>query len=71
MRYPTDRQDASHDPLPALRQRLVEEFGGVVPDETIDRIAEQTLSELHGARIPDYVPMFAWRRARRRLSRLS
>ena len=71
MRYPHAHQDASHDPLPGLQKRLAEEFGDVVPAETIGKVARQSLGELRGARIPDFVPMFAWRRARRRLSRLT
>src|ERR671934_11727 len=35
MRYPPDRQVTSHDPLPGLQKRLAEEFGDVVPAETI------------------------------------
>ena len=48
-----------------------EEFEDVVPAETIGQVARRSLGELRGAKIPDFVPMFAWRRARRRLSRLT
>jgi hypothetical protein len=66
-----DRNDPPPDPLPGLQKRLAEEFGDAVPPETISQIARQSLSELRGARIPDFVPMFAWRRARGRLRRLT
>jgi hypothetical protein len=57
-------QDATPDPLPRLRERLIAEYGDVVPRERIDRTAEQALRELEGARIREFVPVFAWRRAR-------
>ncbi len=60
-------RSAEADPLPALRQRLMEEFGGSVSAEMIDRIARQSLNDLGEARVPDFVPMFAWRRARSQL----
>jgi hypothetical protein len=55
---------AEADPLPALRQRLMDEFGGSVSAEMIDRVARRSLNDLGNARVPDFVPMFAWRRAR-------
>jgi len=57
------------DPLPGLRKQLAEEYGGAVPEETIDLVAEQTLRELDGARVREFVPVFAWRRARQQLRR--
>jgi hypothetical protein len=59
------------DPLPGLRKQLAEEYGGRVPAETIDLVARQVLGELRNARIHDYVPVLAWRRARVRLGRAS
>jgi hypothetical protein len=40
-----------------------------VSTETIDRAAVEALDELSSARIRDFVPVFAWRRARARLRR--
>ena len=60
-----------HDPLPGLRKQLAEEYGARVPAETIDLVARQVLGELRDARIHDYVPVLAWRRARVRLGRVS
>ena len=52
------------DPLPGLRKQLSEEYGEAVPTETIDLIAEQTFHEFDGVRVREFVPVFAWRRAR-------
>lgn len=60
---------ASADPLPRLRQQLASEYGDTVSPETIDRTAEEAVHELSGARIREFVPVFAWRRARARLRR--
>lgn len=59
------------DALPGLRRQLAEEYGEEVTPETIDRVAEQSLGELRGARVREFVPVFAWRRARQRLRRTS
>lgn len=59
------------DPLPGLRRQLAEEYGGDVPLETIEKVAEQSLGEFRGAKVRDFVPVFAWRRARQRLRRTS
>jgi hypothetical protein len=63
-------QPADHpisDPLPGLRKQLADEYGDSVPADTIDLVARQSLGEFQAARIRDFVPVFAWRRARRRL----
>lgn len=57
------------DPLPSLRRQLADEYGGDVPQETIEKVAEQSLGEFQGAKVRDFVPVFAWRRARQRLRR--
>jgi hypothetical protein len=57
-------RSAEADPLPTLRQWLMDEFGGSESAEMIDRVARQSLNDLGNARVPDFVPMFAWRRAR-------
>lgn len=63
--------EAIRDPLPGLREQLTSEYGGVVPREKIDQVAEQALDELEGARIREFVAVFAWRRARARLRQAS
>lgn len=57
------------DPLPRLREQLANEYGESVPRETIDRVAVEALAELSGAPVREFVPVFAWRRARERLRR--
>lgn len=57
------------DPLPGLRERLTGEYGATVPREVIDRAAVEAFEELRGARVREFVPVFAWRRARERLRR--
>ncbi len=57
------------DPLPRLRERLADEYGESVPLETIDLVAIEVLAELREARVREFVPVFAWRRARERLRR--
>jgi hypothetical protein len=55
------------DPLPGLRQQLTEEYGDTVPRERIDEVAQQALGEFGSARVRDFVPVLAWRRARHQL----
>ena len=62
---PPDR--ATRDPLHALREQLEAEYGDTVPHAAIDEAATEALGELHDARIREFVPVFAWRRARMRL----
>lgn len=62
-------EGATRDPLPGLREQLTTEYGSIVPRERIDQAAEQALNELESTRIRDFVPVFAWRRARARLRR--
>jgi hypothetical protein len=64
---PTDQGRA--DPLPGLRKQLEEEYGDRVPPETIEIVARQSLGAYQSARVREFVPVFAWRLARRRLRR--
>jgi len=57
------------DPMPRLCEQLASEYGAIVSREAIDRAAAQALDELRGARVREFVPVFAWRRARARLRR--
>ena len=63
--YATDKED----PLVRVRSELEAEYAGTVPQERIDRAAQEAVAELSGARIPDFVPLLAWRRARESLRR--
>jgi hypothetical protein len=60
---------AGRDPFSALRRRLDDEFGASVPADVIDRAAAEALSELRAARVREFVPVLALRRARARLRR--
>jgi hypothetical protein len=57
------------DPLPELRARLARHYGDTVPEELIDLAAREAIDDLSSARIREFVPVFAWRRARARLRR--
>jgi hypothetical protein len=48
---------------------LVEEFGHVVPPETVRQTVAESFSSFSGARIQSYVPVLARRNARRHLRR--
>ncbi len=58
---------AGLDPFSTLRRQLGSEFGSSVPHEVIDRAAAQALAELRGARLREFVSVFALRHARERL----
>jgi hypothetical protein len=67
----TSRSASAHsvaDPLPGLRKQLANEYGDAIPAETLDRVAEQSLGAFQGARVREFVPVFAWRLARQPLS---
>jgi len=63
-------EEAIRDPLPGLRKQLADEYEGL-PDEEIDQAAQQALDELAEAKVREFVPVIAWRRARERLRRAS
>jgi hypothetical protein len=67
----TPTKDAVRDPLPGLSEQLAGEYGGIVPRQKIDRAAKEALGEREGARIREFVPVLAWRRARARLRQAS
>ena len=62
-------QPAVADPLSGLRKQLIDAYGDQLPTEAIDRIAEESLVEFRDARVREFVPVLAWRRARQRLRR--
>jgi hypothetical protein len=59
--------DKFEDLLPRVRGQLEAEYGGTVPQERINRAAEEAVAEFSGARIRDFIPLLAWRQARARL----
>lgn len=54
------------DPLPRLKKQLTEEFAGE-PEDLIDQAAKHSLDRYKGAKVREFVPIFAWRHARRHL----
>lgn len=46
------------------------EYRGVVPEESIDVVAEESLERLAGSRVPQFVPLFVGRFTRERLREL-
>lgn len=51
-------------------ERLTEEFAGTFSGETVERYMTESLQALTGARVKDFVPLFAHRFARERLRAL-
>lgn len=47
------------------------EYRGVVSDESIDLVARQSLQNLSGSRVPQFVPLFVGRLTRERLRELT
>jgi hypothetical protein len=63
-------EEALKNPLPGVKKQLAQEYRRL-PDERIDMAARQALDELADARVKDFVPVIAWRRARKRLRQAS
>lgn len=64
------KQEAIKDLLPRLRKQLEEEYEDL-PEGKAHAVAKQALDELAEARVRDFVPIMAWRRARANLRRAS
>ena len=47
------------------------EYRGVVSEESIDLVAHQSLQNLAGSRVPQFVPLFVGRFTRERLQELT
>ena len=63
----TSRPEAStRDPLPRLRKQLAEEYRDQ-PGDRIDEAAKHALDRFGGAKVREFVPILAWRHARRHL----
>ena len=62
----TMEQDAAvRDPLPGLEDQLGLEFGEELSKGRLHEVAEQALHLYDEARVREFVPVFAWRTARR------
>jgi hypothetical protein len=67
MRRPIQAAHDRHDPIPKVEHQLTAEFKGRVPDEVIREVARSSVDEFRDARVKDFVPILAARRARSRL----
>ena len=64
-------QEAStRDPLPRLRKALADEYRDQ-PGDRIDEAAKHALDRFGGAKVKEFVPILAWRHARRLLRHAS
>jgi hypothetical protein len=52
-------------------QRLVEEFRGTIPSETVVRSVEEAVGNYRNARITDFVPLLVYRSTREYLGTLA
>lgn len=64
------KQEPLKDPLPGLKKQLRSEYDGL-PEERIDEVAHHALEKYAAARVQEFVPVLAWRHARRHLRRFS
>ena len=64
------RQEPIKNPFPGLKKQLEEEYREL-PESKIDEVARQALGEFDGARVREFVPILAWRRARKQLRKAS
>ena len=46
------------------------EYHGVLPEASIDRVADESIERLAGSRVPQFVPLFVGRFTRERLREL-
>jgi hypothetical protein len=52
-------------------QRLVEEFTGKIPSETVVRSAAEVIGEYKNARVTDFIPLLVYRSTREHLGALT
>lgn len=46
------------------------EYRGIVPEESIDSMADESLQRLAGSRVPQFVPLFVGRFTRERIRQM-
>jgi hypothetical protein len=54
------------DPVETVEHDLMVEFGDRLTPDVLHTMAEEAVSELSDARVHEFVPVLAWRRARSR-----
>lgn len=64
------KQEPLKDPLPGLMKQLRTEYDGLA-QEQIDEVAHHAVEKYAAARVREFVPVLAWRHARRHLQRVS
>lgn len=52
-------------------QRLIEEFHGRIPSETVVRSVEEALGAYKGSRVTDFVPLLVYRSTRESLGAIT
>jgi hypothetical protein len=67
---PDPKQEPLKDPLPGLKKQLRSEYDQL-PEERIDQVAKHSLDKYAAAKVREFVPVLAWRHARRHLQRVS
>ena len=63
-------EEVLRDPMPGLKKQLSEEFEAQ-PEDSIEQAAKHALDRLKGVPVREFVPIFAWRHARRHLREAS
>lgn len=58
------------DPVAVVERELGKEFAGQLPDRTLETLAEEEVAAFENAHVPDFVPIFAGRRARVRAKQM-
>lgn len=64
------KQEPLKDPLPGLKKQLRSEYDGL-PEERIEQVAKHSLDKYAAARVQEFVPLLAWKHARKHLQRAS
>jgi hypothetical protein len=60
------KQEPLKDPLPGLKKQLRSEYDEL-PEERIEQVAKHSLDKYAAAKVREFVPVLAWRHARRHL----
>ena len=60
------KQEPLRDPLPGLKKQLRSEYDEL-SEERIDQVAKHSLDKFAAAKVQEFVPVLAWRHARRHL----
>ena len=67
---PSPFEEPLRNPLRGVKQQLREEYEEL-PEERIDEVAKHALDDFSSARVKEFIPILAWRRAREELRKAS